>query len=123
MINNSRIANWPTKILLPWSPLKKNTFPPEFCNKICTINVWTIKKITILRNNFENVVPFQNGGQITNFYFASFRFWSKFEKNTFPKELFKEIWLKVEEHENIYITEITLKKKIFRFKMPAKTIF
>ena len=28
----------------------------------------------------ENVVPFQNGGQITNFYFASFRFWPNFEK-------------------------------------------
>ena len=27
----------------------------------------------------ENVVPFQNGGQITDFYFASFRFWPKFE--------------------------------------------
>ena len=24
-------------------PLKKTTFPPEFCNEICTIYVWTIK--------------------------------------------------------------------------------
>ena len=23
-------------------PLKKTTFPPEFCNEICTIYVWTI---------------------------------------------------------------------------------
>ena len=28
----------------------------------------------------DNVVPFQNGGQITNFCFASFRFWPNFEK-------------------------------------------
>ena len=30
-------------------------------------------------------------------------------KNTFPKELFNEIWLEVGEYEYIYITEITLK--------------
>ena len=28
----------------------------------------------------ENVVPFQNGCQITDFYFASFQVWPKFEK-------------------------------------------
>ena len=29
---------------VPWNtPLKKTTFPPEFCNEICTIYVWTIK--------------------------------------------------------------------------------
>ena len=43
---------------------------------------------------------FQNGGQITDFYFSSFQFWPEFfKKNTFPKEFFNEIWLKVEEHE------------------------
>ena len=31
------------------------------------------------------------------------------KKNTFPKEFFNKIWLKVEEHE--YIFEIKLKKK------------
>ena len=30
--------------------------------------------------NIENVVPFQNDGQITDFYFALFPFWPKFEK-------------------------------------------
>ena len=34
------------------------------------------------------------------------------KKNTFPKEFFNEIWLKVGEHEYIYITEITFKKII-----------
>ena len=72
------------------------------------------KRITILQKHLENVVRFQNGGQITDFYFASFRFWPKFEKknkkkqkNTLPKEFFNEIWLKVGEHKYIYITEIT----------------
>ena len=73
--------------------LEKTTFPPEFCNEICTIYVQAIK-IKILQKNNLNVVPFQNGGQITDFYFASFRFWPNFEKNTFPKEVFCEIWLK-----------------------------
>ena len=60
----------------------------------------------------ENVVPFQNGGQITDFYFTSFRFWAKFEKNTFQTEFFNEIWFKVGEYEYIYITEITFLKSI-----------
>ena len=25
------------------TPLRKTTFPPEFCNEICTIYVWNIK--------------------------------------------------------------------------------
>ena len=71
------------------------------------------KKSQFCKNNFENVVPFQNGGQITNFCLASIRFSPRFEKkkkkkNTFPKE----ILLKLGEHEYIYITEITLKKNI-----------
>ena len=41
---------------------------------------------------------FQIDGQITYFDFASFWFWPKFEKPTFLKEFFNEIWLKVEEH-------------------------
>ena len=38
------------------------------------------KKSQFCKTNFENVVPFQNGGQITDFYFSSFQFWPKFEK-------------------------------------------
>ena len=63
---------------------EKTTFPPDFCNEICTIYVRD-KKITILQNCFLNVVPFQNGGQITDFYFASFRFWPNFEKPLFQR--------------------------------------
>ena len=68
----------------------------------------------------ENVVLFQNGGQITDFYFASFWFRPKFEKITFPKELFNEIWLKVGEHEYIYITEITFKRNYSGLKWRPK---
>ena len=59
-------------------PPEKTTFPPEFFNEICTIYVWDIKN----HNSGKriNVVPFQNGDQITDFYFASFRFWPNFEK-------------------------------------------
>ena len=35
--------------------------------------MYTLSKTIILGKN-KNVVPFQNGGQITNFYFVSFRF-------------------------------------------------
>ena len=42
--------------------------------------MYGLQKITILKKKNENVVPFQNGGQITDFYFASFRFRPKFEK-------------------------------------------
>ena len=34
-----------------------------------------------------------------------------------------EIWLKVGEHEYIYITEVTFYQKLFRFKMATKTFF
>ena len=38
-------------------------------------------------------------------------------------EFFNEIWLKVEEHEYIYIFEIKFAKKLFRLKMAAKINF
>ena len=38
-------------------------------------------------------------------------------------EFFNEIWLKVGEHEYIYIFEIQFGKKIFCLKMAAKTSF
>ena len=85
--------------------------------------MYGLSKITILQKKFENVVPFQNGGQITDFYFASFRFWPKFEKNTFRKVFFNEIWLKVGEYEYIYITEITFKKKYSVLKWRPKRFF
>ena len=64
------------------------------------------KKSQFCKNKIENVVLFQNGGQITDFYFASFRFWPKFDKPLYQRNFFNEIWLKVGEREYIYITEI-----------------
>ena len=51
--------------------------------------------------------------QNNQFYFASFKFWQKFEKlkkkkKTFPKELFKEIWLIIGDIEYINISEATI---------------
>ena len=59
-------------------PPCKTIFPTEFCNEIFAIYVWITKN----HNSGEKkiFVPFQNGGQIKDFYFASFRFWPKFEK-------------------------------------------
>ena len=45
-------------------------------------------------------VSFQNGGQTTDFHFATFSFRPKLKKkkNTFRKEFFNEIWLKLRGH-------------------------
>ena len=51
-------------------------------------------------------VLFQNGGQITDFHFASFRFRPKFEKPLSQRKFFNEIWLKLGDHEYIHIAEI-----------------
>ena len=49
---------------------------------------------------------------------------TKIWKNTFPKEFFYKIWLKVEIYEYIYIFEIKFeKKRNILFKMAAKTSF
>ena len=59
-----------------------------------------------LEKKYKIFVLFQNGGQITDFHFAAFQFRPKFEKQTFPKEFFNEIWLKLGDHEYINIAEI-----------------
>ena len=48
---------------------------------------------------------------------------AKIWKTTFIKEFFNEIWLKVGEHEYIYITEVTFEKKLFRFKNGSQNKF
>ena len=67
----------------PWKPLFHRNFAMKFTVNICTIKIHN----SAHTQKNENVVPFQNGGQITDFYFASFRFWPKF-----PKEFLNEIW-------------------------------
>ena len=58
----------------------------------------------------------------TNFGFANSHV-TKIWKTTFPKEFFNKIWLKVKEHEFIYIFEIKFEKKLFCLKMATKTSF
>ena len=70
--------------------------------------MYGLLKFTILQKKIENVVPFQNGGQITDFYFVS---------------LLNEIWLKVGEHKYIYITEITFEKNYSVLKWWPKQFF
>ena len=68
---------------IPWNPPKKTTFPPEFCNKICTIYVRIIK--IIILEKIEMLHSVQNGGQITNFLFGVILILAKIWKTTFPK--------------------------------------
>ena len=91
--------------------------------------VWNIKIHNSEKKN-ENVVPFENGGQITDFWFAS-SILAKIRKKKTKKKKTKqknktkkkktlslkwnEIWLNVREHEYIYITEITFEKKNIPF--------
>ena len=104
LIKNSRIV-WPITILiltlncirypaLPWcitggsmEPPRENTFPPNFLI-IFTPYVYTLITTIFQEKKYKIFVPFQNGGQITDFHFVSFRFWSKFE-NHFPKGIFQ----------------------------------
>ena len=87
-------------------PLKKTTFPLEFLNYLYTIYIYTLITTIFQKKKNKIYVPFQSGGQITDFHFATFRFRPKFEKNTFTKEFFNEIWLKLGDHEYINIAEI-----------------
>ena len=97
-------------IRYPALPLvhKKTTFPPEFGNYLYTIYIYTLITTKFQGKKYEIFVRFHNGGQITDFHFASFRFRPKFEekKNAFPKEFFNEIWFKLGDHQYINIAEV-----------------
>ena len=77
----------------------------QFCKKIskcCTVSKWR-------PNN--------------RFLFRVISILAKIWKTTFPKEFSNEIWLKVEEHEYIYITEITFEKNYSVLKWRPKQFF
>ena len=57
------------------------------------------------------------------FLFRFISILAKIWKTTFPKEFFNEIWLKVEKHEYIYITEITFLKNYSVLKWRPKQFF
>ena len=103
---------------VPMDPTVENHFPSRILQ-------WNLhhKKSQFCKKNLENVVPFQNGGQVTDFYFASFWFWPKFGKPLSQRNFSmkfgsksKRIWIHLHYWNNIF-------KKLFRFKMAAKTIF
>ena len=52
---------------------------------IFTPYVYTLITTTFQEKKNKIFVPFQNGGQITDFHFASFRFRPKFEKTLFQR--------------------------------------
>ena len=126
--SNILTLKWPRYFYSRWCPrgvLRDPSVENHFSTGILQYNLHHIcmgyKNSQFGKKN-ENVVPFQNGGQITNFDFASFRFWPKFE-NHFPKGIFqwnwaqsRRTWIHLHYWNNIW-------KKLFRFKMAAKTIF
>ena len=59
---------------VPWNPLKKTTFPPGFFNYHYTMCIYTNHNHISGKKKIKIYVPFQNGGQITDFHFATFRF-------------------------------------------------
>ena len=71
------------------------------------------------KKEIENVLKFQNN----LFLFPVGSDLAKIWKTPFPKEFFNEIWLKVGEHEYIYITEITFDKNNSVLKWRPKQFF
>ena len=71
-----------------------------------------IKKCFVSKWRPKNKFSFRKNSHVTKIW-----------KTTFPKEFFNKIWLKVKEHEYIYIFEIKFEKKLFCLKMAAKTSF
>ena len=104
-------------------PPKENHFPTGIFLIIFTPYIYTLITTIFQGKKYKIFVPFQNGGQIINLHFASFRFRPKFEKNTFPKELFNEIWLKLGDHEYINIPEIEFAYFSFRGDFRGESIF
>ena len=108
------------------TPLKNTSpFPHwNFAMPVARIYVWTIKNHNSAKKSLKMLYSFQNGGQITNFYFASFRFLETREKRTFSKEFFNEIWLKVGKHKYmLHYWNNIVKKCMSVFKLAAKKIF
>ena len=98
-------------LLLPLVPKGGSMEPPEkplshrnFAMKFAPYMYGTLKNHNSAKKKL-NVVPFQNGGQITDFISRRFDF-GQILKTTFPKKFFNKIWLKEGEYEYIYITEI-----------------
>ena len=65
-------------------PLRKPLFHRNFLI-ILTPYIYTLITTILQEKKYKIFVLFQNGGKITDFYFAAFRFWPKFEKQLSQK--------------------------------------
>ena len=65
---------------VPWNPPQRKPLSHRNFLIIFTPYVYTLITTTFHEKKYIIFVPFQNGGQITDFHFASFRFRPKFEK-------------------------------------------
>ena len=61
-------------------PPKENHFPTGIFYYVYTIYIYTLITTIFQGEKCKIYVPFQNGGQITDFHSATFRFWPKLEK-------------------------------------------
>ena len=85
---------------------------------IFTPYVYTLITTIFQGKKYKIFVPFQNGGQITYFHFASFRFRPKFEKTTFQWNLaqIRRTWIHSHCWNKIWII-------LFRGDFRGKSIF
>ena len=120
---------WPRYFYSRWcprgfhgTPLKKTTFPSEFCNEICTTYVRAIKNHNS-EKKFRKCCTISKWLPNIRFLFCVISILAKIWKTTFPKEFFNEIWLKVGEYEYIYITEIRFLKNYSVLKWRPKQFF
>ena len=90
------VHTYVTKVLsLPWcpkgfhgTPFKKSTFPPEFCNEICTIYERT-QKISILEKKKEKCCTVSKWRPNNQFLFWVIPILVKMLKTTFPEIFFQ----------------------------------
>ena len=79
--------------------LLRNLFPDRICDKYYTIYLYT-------KNNHIQAKPTKK--RFVSIISISAIVWKKKKKNTFPKEVFNEIWLIIRDHEYINIAEIKI---------------
>ena len=65
---------------VPWNPPQRKPLSHWNFLIIFTPYVYTLITTIFQGKKYKIFVPFQNGGQITDFHFATFRFRPKFEK-------------------------------------------
>ena len=106
---------------VPWNP-PENHFPTRILQWNLHHIYMDYNKLNFCKKKF-NSCTVSKWRPNNRFSFCVISILTKIWKTTFPKVFFNEMWLKVGEHEKIYISEIKFRKKLFHFKMAAKTIF